>query len=114
MSDELVPISGEIVKAPPAAEMRYEDENPDAVTRVFIRYECAGGRIREYEAREPQNFQIKEGMTMLPARVQGPGAFLAGSAAVPSLELSFIAHQRHNLHIRTEATAPEDFPGITY
>ena len=111
---ELVPISGEIVKAPPAAEMRYEDENPDAVTRVFVRVEYADGRIREYQAKEPQDFEIREGMTMRPARLPGFGAVLAGSAASPSLRLSFKAHPRWNLHIRTEATAPEEFEGITY
>ncbi len=111
---ELVPISGEIVPAPPSAEMRYEDTDPDAVARVFIRVEYADGRIREYQAREPQDFEIREGMTVRPARIGGPGAFLAGSAAFPSLRLSFKAHPRWNLHIRTEATAPEDFEGITY
>ena len=111
---ELEPVSGKIVKAPPAAEMRYEDENPDAVTRVFIRVEYAGGRIREYQAREPQDFQMNESMSVVPARLRGPGAFLTGSAAIPSLRLSFTAHPRRNLHIRTEATAPEEFEGITY
>ena len=111
---ELVPISGEIVKAPPAVEMRHEDEDPDAVIRVFIRYECAGGRIREYEAKEPQDFQVREGMSVRPARLGGPGAFLAGSAMIPTLSLSFTAHPRWNLHIRTEATAPAEFEGISY
>jgi hypothetical protein len=114
MSDELVPISGEVVKAPPAADMRHEDENPDAVMRVFIRYECAGGRIREYEAREPQGFEIRESMSVQPARLPGAPAILAGSVALPSLSLSFTAHPRYNLHIRTEATAPGEFEGITY
>ena len=108
---ELEPVSGEIVQAPPAAEMRYEDEDSAAVARVFIRVEYADGRIREYQAKEPQDFEIREGMTMRPARL---GGFLAGSAAFPSLRLSFKAHPRWNLHIRTEATAPEEFEGITY
>jgi hypothetical protein len=111
---ELEPVSGKIVKAPPAAEMRYEDDDPDAVTRVFIRVEYAGGKIREYQAKEPQDFEIREGMTMRPALLPGFGSVLAGSAASPSLRLSFKAHPLWNLHIRTEATAPEEFPGITY
>ena len=111
---ELVPISGEIVKAPPAAEMRYEDTGPGAVARVFVRVEYADGRIREYQAQDPQDFEIREGMTMRPARLPGFGAALTGSAAFPSLRLSFKAHPRWNLHIRTEATAPEEFEGITY
>jgi hypothetical protein len=111
---ELVPISGEVVKAPPAAEMRYEDTGSDAVARVFIRVEYADGRIREYQAQEPQDFEIREGVTMRPARLPGFGTVLAGSAAFPSLRLSFKAHPRWNLHIRTEATAPEEFEGITY
>jgi hypothetical protein len=114
MDSELVPVSGEIVKAPPAAGIRYDDADADVVTRVFVRYECAGGRVREYEARDPQDFRVREGMTMLPASLPGPGGMLAGSAAVPTLSLSFTAHPRWNLHIRTEATAPAEFKGITY
>ena len=113
---ELAPISGEIVKAPPAAEMRYEPENPDAVTRVFIRVEYADGRIREYQAREPQDFRASESMSVRTTGLSFPagGGFSALSAAIPSLRLSFTAHPRWNLHIRTEATAPAEFPGITY
>jgi len=114
MSDELVPVSGEIVKAPPVADIRYEPEGSAAVARVFVRVEYADGRIREYQAKEPQDFEIREGMTMRPALLGGPGAFLSGSAAFPSLRLSFKAHPRWNLHIRTEATAPAEFEGITY
>jgi hypothetical protein len=111
---ELVPISGEIVKAPPAAEMRYGPEDLEAVARVFVRVEYADGRIREYQAKEPQDFQIRVGMSMLPARLPGFGSFFAGSTAIPTLRLSFTAHPRWNLHIRTEATAPAEFEGITY
>lgn len=114
MSDELVPITGEIVKAPPAAEMRYED--PDAVARVFIRVEYADGRIREYQAKEPQDFQMSDGMTMRQSRgrVSAGGIFVPLTNAIATLRLSFTAHPKHNLHIRTEATAPEEFEGITY
>ncbi len=111
---ELAPLSGEIVKAPPAVEMRYEPEDPDAVARVFVRVEYADGRIREYQAVEPQDFKVTDGMAVRPARLGGPGALLTGSAALPSLEVSFTAHPRWNLHIRTEATAPAEFEGISY
>ena len=115
------PVSGEIVKAPPAAEMRYEDTGPDAVARVFIRVEYADGRIREYQAKEPQGFTMNdpESVSSLVTRRTGlsfpaGGGFSAVRSAVPSLRLFFTAHPRWNLHIRTEATAPEKFEGITY
>ena len=111
---ELVPISGEIVKAPPAAEMRYED--PDAVTRVFVRVEYADGRIREYQAVEPQDFKITDGMTMRQskAKFSAGGIFVPLTQMVATLSLSFTAHPRRNIHIRTEATAPAEFEGISY
>jgi hypothetical protein len=111
MSDE---ISGEIVPAPPTADMRYTDDT--AVTRVFIRVEYADGRIREYQAKEPQDFQMSDGMTMRQskAKYSAGGIFVPLTQAVSSLRLSFTAHPRWNLHIRTEATAPEEFGGITY
>lgn len=112
-------ISGEIVPAPPAADMRYTDD--DAVARVFIRVEYADGRIREYQAREPQDFKMNNpesmsSMTVRQTRLSLPAGsmFSPVRAAVPSLRLSFTAHPGYNLHIRTERTAPEDFPGITY
>lgn len=110
------PISGEIAKAPPAADMRYEPEAPDAVARVFIRVEYADGRIREYQAREPQDFKVTNGMAMRQskARFSAGGIFVPLTTAVAALSLSFTAHPRWNLHIRTEATAPEEFEGITY
>ena len=113
---ELVPISGEIVKAPPAAEMRYGPEDPDAVTRVFVRVEYADGRIREYQAREPQDFQVTDGMAMRQskAKYSAGGIFVPLTQMVATLDLSFTAHPRHNIHIRTEATAPAEFEGISY
>ena len=103
---ELVPISGEVVKAPPAVEMRYED--PDAVTRVFVRVEYAGGRIREYQAKDPQDFRINDPEDA-PSMVFG-----GGRSATREVRLSFRPNLRWNLHIRTEATAPAEFKGITY
>ena len=105
---ELVPISGEIVKAPPAAEMRYEPEDPDAVTRVFVRVEYADGRIREYQAKEPRDFRINNPESS-PSMV-----FSRGMSATREVRLSFRPNPRWNLHIRTERTAPEKFEGITY
>lgn len=111
--DEVTAISGEIVErpaevvaaTPPAADMRYDD---DTVTRVFVRVEYAGGRIREYQAQEPQDFEINNPESA-PSMVFG-----AGRALTREVRLRFKPHPRWNLHIRTEATAPEDFPGITY
>lgn len=105
---ELVPISGEIVKAPAAAEMRYEPDDPDAVTRVFIRVEYAGGRIREYQAREPRDFKVNDPESA-PSMV-----FSRGMSETREVRLSFRPNPRWNLHIRTEATAPAEFEGITY
>lgn len=112
---ELEPVTGRIVPAP-AADIRYEDEDRAAVARVFIRVEYADGRIREYQAREPQDFQISDGMTMRQSkgRISAGGLFTPLTMAVATLRLSFAAHPRWNMHIRTEATAPEDFEGITY
>jgi hypothetical protein len=116
---EPVEVSGEIVPAPPAADMRYTDDS--AVARVFVRVEYADGRIREYQAREPQDFQMNDpespssivtGRTRL--SLPAGGGFVPLSRAVPSVRLSFTAHPKWNLHIRTEATAPEEFEGITY
>jgi hypothetical protein len=111
--DEGAVISGEIVKrpaevaiTPPAADMRYAAGS--AVTRVFVRYETADGRIREYEAREPQDFDINDPESA-PSMVFGGGRSLTRE-----VRLRFRPHPRWNLHIRTEATAPADFPGITY
>lgn len=111
--DEATAISGEIVKAPaevavapPAADMRYTDD--EAVACVFVRVEYADGRIREYQAKEPQDFRINNPESA-PSMVFG-----AGRALTREVRLSFRPSPRWNLHIRTEATAPEDFEGISY
>ena len=111
--DEVAAISGEIVKrpaevamTPPPADMRYDDDS--AVTRVFVRVEYADGRIREYQAKEPQDFEINNPESA-PSMV-----FSRGMSATREVRLSFRPSPRWNLHIRTEATAPEHFPGITY
>ena len=51
-------ISGQIVPAPPVADIRYED--PDAVAGVFVRVKWKNGRILEYQAREPEDFEMNE------------------------------------------------------
>jgi hypothetical protein len=111
--DEVTAISGDIVQrpaevavTPPAADMRYTDDG--AVARVFVRVEYVGGRIREYQAKEPQDFKINDPESA-PSMV-----FSGGRFATREVRLSFRPNPRWNLHIRTEATAPEDFPGITY
>jgi hypothetical protein len=110
---ETAALSGEIVKRPaevavtaPAADMRYTDD--EAVARVFVRVEYADGRIREYQAQEPQDFRIND-----PESAPSM-AFSGGRFATREVRLSFRPNPRWNLHIRTEATAPEDFSGITY
>jgi hypothetical protein len=110
---EITAISGEIVKRPaelaaqpPAAGMRYDGE--ERVARVFVRVEYADGRIREYQAQEPQDFQINNPESA-PSMVFG-----GGMSATREVRLSFRPNPRWNLHIRTEATAPEDFEGISY
>jgi hypothetical protein len=101
----------EIEKMPPAADIRYEDEDPDAVDLVMVRVEYKNGRIREYGAKEPQAFTMNDPETDMSLRpmkmaVQVPGSpVVPMMAAVPSLRLSFTANPRHNMVIRTEATA---------
>ena len=113
VSGEIVKRGGEVAVPPPAADMRYTD---DTVTRVFVRVEYADGRIREYQAQEPQDFRVSDGMTMRQsrARFSAGGIFTPLTNAVATLSLSFTAHPRRNIHIRTEATAPAEFEGITY
>jgi hypothetical protein len=107
--DKPVDASAELVTTPPAADMRYRD---DTVTRVFVRIERADGRVREYEAREPENFQMNDpesfgSMSISPTRLSigAGGGFVPLRQATPSLRLSFTANPRYNLHIRTERTA---------
>lgn len=88
---------------------------------MFVRVEWPDGRIREYDARDPQDFQMNQPESWSSMSIQDTGIRLGAGglfaplkSAVPSLRLSFKANPRYNMHIRTEATAPEDFPGITY
>ena len=119
VSGEIVKRGAEVATTPPAADMRYTDDS--AVTRVFVRVEYADGRIREYQAKEPQDFRMNDPETERPSSMGRTGLSLpAGGGfsplmrAVSSLRLSFTAHPKWNLHIRTERTAPEDFEGISY
>ena len=106
ISGEIVKRGGEVAVTPPAAGMRYTDD--DTVTRVFVRVEYADGRIREYQAKEPQDFKINNPESA-PSMMFG-----GGMSATREVRLSFRPHPRWNLHIRTEATAPEEFEGISY
>lgn len=94
--------------APQPADIHYEAETaPDAVTRVLVVVERADGSVKEYEAREPQNWQMNDPESVA-AQVFRPTGFGIGydsalktlTAGVPSLRLSFSANPRHNLHIR--------------
>ena len=101
-------LEGALVPAPQPADIRYEDEAPaDAVTRVLVTVERADGSVKEYEAREPQNFEMNdpESFSAQVLRPTGLGlasgsGFRSVTAGVPSLRLSFSAHPRYNLHIR--------------
>lgn len=104
---------------PPAADMRYDDEDADEVALVMVRVEYKDGRVREYGAVEPQAFTMNNpetDMTLRPMRmaVQAPGSpVVPMMAAVPSLRLSFRANPRHNMVIRTERTASPRGSGAT-
>ena len=106
ISGEIVKRGAEVATTPPAADMRYTDDS--AVACVFVRVEYADGRIREYQAKEPQDFKINNPESA-PSMVFG-----RGMSATREVRLSFRPSPRWNLHIRTEATAPEDFEGISY
>lgn len=99
----------EIEKTPPAADVRYEGEDADEVARVFVRVEWKGGKVREYEALEPQAFVMNdpenERPRLAPMRMavqSGGSPVVPMMAAVPELRLSFRANPRHNMHIRRE------------
>jgi hypothetical protein len=99
-------VSGEIVAAP-AADIRYEDASEVANVTVVVEYR--DGRVKEYEAREPQDFQMNdpESISAQVFRQTGlalgaGGGFRGVTAGVPSLSLSFSAHPRYNLHIRNK------------
>lgn len=104
----------EIEKMPPAADMRYEDEDAGKVARVLVRVEWADGKVREYEAEDPEGFQINDperDFTLAPMRmsVQAPGSpvvpMLAATAKVDlSFRVRFQSNPRRALQIRTERT----------
>lgn len=101
----------ELEKMPPTADVRYDDEDADRVARVLVRVEWAGGKIREYEAEDPEGFKMNDPETdlrMQPMRMavqSGGSPVVPMMAAVPELRLLFRANPRHNMHIRTERTA---------
>ena len=63
--------------------------------------------MKEYEAREPQNFEMNDPES-ISAQVFRQTGLACGqrvprlTAGVPSLRLSFSAHPRYNLHIRNK------------
>jgi len=119
MSEEAGEISGEVVQAPPVAEMRYDDE-PGAVARVLVRVDYADGRVREYEALEPEDWDMNDpeaDVTFAPMRMSvqsGGSPLMPMTAALPALRLKFRANPRHQMHIRTERTAEpwRERPGL--
>ena len=77
-------LEGALVPAPQPADIRYEDEAPaDAVTRVLVTVERADGSVKEYEAREPQNFEMNDPESFWPGCARPDWALRqgAGSAA---------------------------------
>jgi hypothetical protein len=108
-------LEGALVPAPQPADLRYEDETPpDAVTRVLVVVERADGSVKEYEAREPENWQMNdpESLSAQVIRTTGlglpsGGGFRGLMAGMPSLRLSFSANPRYNLHIRNVRRAGE-------
>jgi hypothetical protein len=120
MTDDDV-IEGALAPAPQPADIRYEDEtSPDTVTRVVVRVERADGTVKEYEAREPQAFEMSdpESFSAQVFRQTGLGIMSAGgarglTAGVPSLRLSFTAHPRYNLHIRNSRTGEDGQASIS-
>jgi hypothetical protein len=101
------PIEGALMPAQQPADIRYEDETAsDMVTRVVVRVERADGTVKEYEAREPQAFEMNDPESFAAQVFRSTGlGFMSGggfrglTAGVPSVRLSFTAHPRHNLHI---------------
>ena len=91
LSGEIVKRPAEVAVTPPAADMRYTDDK--AVARVFVRVEYADGRIREYQAQEPQDFEINN-PEYAPSMVFG-----RGMSATREVRLSFRPNPRWNLHI---------------
>ena len=99
-------LEGALVPAPQPAQMRYEDETPpDAVTRVLVVVERADGTVKEYEAREPQDWLMNDPESFSTQVFRQTGLGIGATrltAGVPSLRLSFSAHPRYNLHIRNK------------
>ncbi len=95
--------------------MRYEDEDADRVARVLVRVEWANGKIREYEAEDPEGFQINDperDITLAPMRMTvqaltGPVVPMIGATSKVELSfrLRFQSNPRRALQIRTERTA---------
>ena len=112
-------VEGAVVPAPQPADIRYEDEDADKVTRVLVVVERADGTIKEYEAREPADWQMNdpESLSAQVIRTTGlglpsGGGFRGLMAGMPSLRLSFTANPRYNLHIRNVRTRDQRGSGV--
>lgn len=106
MSDEEA-IEGALVPAPQPEGIRYEDEDARRVILVRLVVERADGSAKEYEAREPENFQMSDpaDLSTMAFRMTGlaigaGGAFRGVQARTPTLSVSFAANPRRGLHIR--------------
>lgn len=96
--------AGEPLPETTAPEVRYGEENSEPqVTRVVLHVEYGDGTVREYDAREPQDFRLDETMATRKTGlgVSGASGFTGISHAVPSVSVSFTAHPRHNMFIWT-------------
>jgi len=113
-------VEGAVVPAPQPADIRYEDEDADKVTRVLVVVERADGSVKEYEARDPEDWQMNnpESPSAQVIRTTGlglpsGGGFRGLMAGMPSLRLSFTANPRYNLHIRNKRAGDRpDLPPI--
>lgn len=100
-------IRTDMVVPEPAADIRYEDDEPDKVANVLVVVTYVDGRVKEYEARQPENFTMNDPESISAQVFRQTGLALGSgdgfrgvTAGVPSLRLSFSAHPRYNLHIR--------------
>lgn len=110
MSDDA--LEGALVPAPQAAGVSWEDENAGEVVKVLVVVTRRDGSVKEYEAREPHDFQMNDPESLSAQVIRqtrlgigGGGGFRGLSAGVPSLRLSFTANPRYNLHIRNSLSS---------
>jgi hypothetical protein len=120
MSSDDEALSGQLVPAPPPADIRYDDKSADdrdRVANVLVVVTYGDGHVKEYEAREPADWQMNdpESFSAQVFRQTGLGIgsgsrFRGITAGVPSLRLSFTANPRYNLHIRNKRSEEKALP----